>query len=372
MSKPKKHAKYSASGSSRWLNCAASVSLSEKVPKPPDNKYSIEGTKSHTVLEAILTGGSFDFEAVVYTADMVKYAREAQKYVRSFETDFSKLLVEEKVSLEFIHPEAFGTSDIAVVDESETLDTMDYKYGAGYAVEVKDNPQLIFYALGFAHRYNYDFKTVRVHIIQPRADHPDGPYRLAELSIKELKQWAFKFEQAIEKAEKKNPKAVPGEWCRWCPAALICPAISTQKLSEARADFEDNTSLTLPSAPQLSKFKDLSTALAAFPYIEMWMKSVRAYAYSELERGRKVPGYKLVPKRGSRQWNNQKQAIRDALKIFPAKKIYESKFISPAKMEKIAGKKWVEKRSSKVSSGQTMVCESDSREENNFDDFDEV
>ena len=42
------HSKLPASGSVRWLNCAASVALEEKSPPSPDTPWSLEAVHSPT------------------------------------------------------------------------------------------------------------------------------------------------------------------------------------------------------------------------------------------------------------------------------------------------------------------------------------
>ena len=68
---------------------------------------------------------------------------------------------ETKVSLEFIEPGMFGTVDAAVAEIFGRLVVIDFKYGAGVAVEPKDNTQMIYYALGIAHEYDYNFTRSR-------------------------------------------------------------------------------------------------------------------------------------------------------------------------------------------------------------------
>ena len=50
----KKHALYSASGSERWINCPASICLSDGQPDLPTIAAATEGTSAHSVLEDVL------------------------------------------------------------------------------------------------------------------------------------------------------------------------------------------------------------------------------------------------------------------------------------------------------------------------------
>jgi hypothetical protein len=71
----------------------------------------------------------------------------------------------------------------------------------------------------------------------------------------------------------------------------------------------------------------------------------------------RVPGFKLVAKRGTRQWVND-QVAKDLL----GDKAYESKLISVAQAEKIIGKKnFPADVAVSVSSGSTLAPEDDPR-----------
>jgi hypothetical protein len=83
-----------------------------------------------------------------------------------------------------------------------------------------------------------------------------------------------------------------------------------------------------------------------------------------LENGQTVPGFKLVAKRGIRQWTSE-----DAVDAWVdtnglTKEAYESKLRSPAQMEKVL-KKYKKELPPElvvsISSGSTLAPESDSR-----------
>ena len=98
--------------------------------------------------------------------------------------------------------------------------------------------------------------------------------------------------------------------------------------------------------------------------IESYIKDLRALATQMLENGQTVPGFKLVPKRGTRQWTSEDavDAWVDANGL--AKEAYENKLRSPAQMEKVL-KKYKKELPSElvvsISSGSTLAPDSDSR-----------
>src|ERR1700691_5882752 len=129
----RKHSRYSASGAERYFECPGSVSLSEGLPDT-SNKYSREGTLAHEVLEAILRN-EFYGQPTFFLMGLDSKMRSHCQSAASFISDLwriipqSTALVETRISLAFIHPEAFGTFDAAIVDYWGTLHVFDFKYG---------------------------------------------------------------------------------------------------------------------------------------------------------------------------------------------------------------------------------------------------
>jgi hypothetical protein len=195
---------------------------------------SLHGTKGHEVLERIVRGQSYadlkpDKEMEILTKQAARYiTHEAGKRK-------ADLLIEARVSLEFIHPEAFGTLDYALVDHFGTLDIMDFKYGV-HLVSPKENKQLIFYALGLAHKFNWNFARARLTIIQPRARGYDGPL-IWETSILDLKSYVPHYRKVIERAETETTTYKEGNHCFFCKGKVRCPLKTKAKAESARAAF---------------------------------------------------------------------------------------------------------------------------------------
>ena len=358
----KKHSKFSASGASRWLNCPGSIALSEKAPPQKDSPYAMEGTKAHEVLELLLTGQGK--KAAKSSEEMFRHANAAEKIIRARQKeDKGELIAETKVSLEFVHPGLFGTVDAAIVDEFGRLTVIDYKYGAGIPVDPDENPQLLYYALGLAHKYHYNFSTVSLMVIQPRAEHREGPVREWNLGIDHLVRWTDAFADGVKAALKPNAPQKAGAWCKFCPASSICPEISKKALETAASDFADCPSKSGVEIvlPETLDTQSLGKALDAIEHVETWIGSVKEQAFNALNRGEAVTGWKLVPKRSIRKWNDATKLLPIAKKKF-GDKAFKTEILSPAQMEKVAGLEWVSKFSSSVSSGLTMAKESDKRQ----------
>lgn len=233
----RKHSKFSASGAERWFNCPGSVALSEGMPDKPSS-WAEEGTKAHEVLEKILTGVHVNRREA--PREMIIHGTQAAGFMRHLRNQHpgSELLVETRVVLDFIHPEMFGTYDGAVVDHYGTLHVFDYKYGAGHSVSPKENLQMIFYGIGLAHKYQWNFQNVRLWIIQPRVRGYDGPVYW-ELNIPALKEWSYIFQTKVNHVERYPRELKEGSWCHWCKAKSVCPLKNEKKLDEAKTIFSN-------------------------------------------------------------------------------------------------------------------------------------
>lgn len=228
----KKHSDLSASASDRWLNCAPSVWLSKEAPPPVESKYAVEGTLAHHYLEEWLLSHWYGVKYKIpkelkSNPEMLEAVSLAVRYVTEiWDEDTQKLFIEEKVSLEFIHPDMFGTGDVFIVEPGKTLRVIDYKHGKGKAVDVSYegtfsthyNTQLMYYAIGMAHRYDYNFKEIVLTIIQPRASHSDGPIREVTVRKKDLKEYIYLLTRGVDRVVNKKGSLAQGQWCYWCPA----------------------------------------------------------------------------------------------------------------------------------------------------------
>lgn len=226
------HSKFSASGSERWLNCAASVELEEASPPSADNPWSIEGTKAHEVLEILFKmhlNDAFKFlimeveksggihQMIIHAKTMIDYVLEIKEGLQDPE-----LLIEERVHNNEIHPEMFGKVDTALVETFGTLHVFDYKYGQGHVVNPVKNTQMIQYGLGLLEKYDWAFDKVVLHICQPRAG--GTGHKSWEVSIDEMKTYRELWRKGVARVEKGKNKPMPGSWCHWCRAKQTCPA----------------------------------------------------------------------------------------------------------------------------------------------------
>jgi hypothetical protein len=168
--------------------------------------------------------------------ERIKRAESAARSIWKMTPKGASLLSETKSSLDHLHHDMHGTADAVILQHFGILYVIDYKNGK-MPVEVEDNPQLIFYALGIAHKWDYNFEGVVLVVIQPLANHAAGPVRSWPMTIEALKEWGAKFKAGVKAAEKKNAPFAAGEHCFFCAAKTICKTYSPSAVSSVRSKF---------------------------------------------------------------------------------------------------------------------------------------
>lgn len=371
MSEEKAHSQIGASSLYRWSRCPGSVKLSENIPSST-SKYAEEGTKAHDGAAHRIQKGRFpeEWSSGIFLAqypDMISavmtYVNRVEEIILTDKDSNDVVLIEHRFHLKQIHPDAFGTGDAVIYKHrSRTLYILDYKHGKGHVVDVKDNPQLKYYALG-ALLSLPEIRPTKVvsEIIQPRAYHEDGPIRSEGYAAADLLDFAMELKGYIAETEKPNAPIIPGDHCHFCPAKPHCPSLHKKSVEAAKQVFSPQTAYDPVK---------LADTLALLPAIEAWVKGVREFAYSEAEAGRTPPGYKLVPKRATRQFTDIKAVEQRIAARFQSGMIDECysprELKSVAQIEKVLGKKdftaQVGDLVVAVSSGSTLVPESDKRD----------
>jgi hypothetical protein len=252
------HALLSPSGSSIWLNCPRSAVLSRDIPRK-SSKWADEGTQAHELAEYLLRGRMPSDKVGTFPDEMLLHIEEYIGFIETLRSG-SLLLerIEERVNLSGLWPDAgeglevvFGTADWIGVTRDGILYVVDLKYGRYHAVEVTNNSQLLIYALGawlavrdYLAANGAGIRSIRMVVVQPRAKHPDGPIRYAEVDLADLLVWAYDVlvptVEAISVEDEENLVLQDGSHCRWCAAASsICPVKRRTRQDEARALFDE-------------------------------------------------------------------------------------------------------------------------------------
>ena len=330
------HSKYSASAASRWFACPGSVRLSEGVPETTSS-YALEGTKAHELLEQRLRADlALDHSDKRLAADAwVAAGRDTQAAVEialDYVGDILARYTDAVVLLEnrFTIPseaapgEVFGTNDICIyIPSLRLLYVIDYKHGAGVAVEVRGNKQLRFYGVGavFASHLGWAVENVVLVIVQPRALHAEGPIREERISVSDLIDFSADIDDRLRATQEPDAPLVPGEeQCRFCPAKIQCPARERMALAAVGDSFSDVrqiTTATVPDPATLSVDR-IGHILGAKKLIIDWLEAVETHAITLASSGVHIPGRKLVAPYGRRSWNADTAAIAEELALLTA------------------------------------------------------
>lgn len=234
------HSHLGASKASRWLNCPGSVILSRTVPEPPPSKYAELGSCAHWVAEQCLRDGKPalaylgavcpEYPTVEIDADMTDAVQVYVEHCRSLELDDKgnriadvETHLEHKFWLCDVDFNLFGTADWVVYDPVlRRLHVADYKHGAGVYVDVYENDQLSYYALGAMELYPNLVERVTLHIVQPRA--PGRAVKTWATPRGYMARFETRLRDGLARVYAEDDTLKAGDWCRFCPAKAICPA----------------------------------------------------------------------------------------------------------------------------------------------------
>ncbi|USN14452.1 hypothetical protein DONNERLITTCHEN_00510 [Janthinobacterium phage vB_JliS-Donnerlittchen] len=201
------------------------------------------------------------------------------------------------------HGPMFGTNDASVVLLFDHATVFDYKHGQGVAVEVEDNEQELYYALGAAKELDWAFETLDLVIVQPRCRHADGKVRRWSTNKAYLREFEERLRLAAHATEDVEAPLAAGAHCKFCKAAAVCPELREDAFRQAGVDFGEpgDEPSALRSVPEDSD-EDLELRMRAIPLLDLFIKSTEAEA---LRRLRETPGGvtcfgKLVRKKSNR------------------------------------------------------------------------
>lgn len=343
---PDVHAKLSASGAKKWLNCPASIALESGFPDTV-SAYAAEGTAAHALGEAKLRLAINQITRVQYhklikdleiTEDMEEYTDAYRDFVleryNALQGRFSDATLQLEQRLDFSEwvPGGFGTGDALIIG-GDTIEIIDLKYGQGVKVSAQENPQLRLYALGAVSEYGFlfDIQKISTAIFQPRLDNIDTE----ELTCEELLRWGKDVIPKAVLADKGSDECHAGCHCDdgFCKARPICRAYAEEKCRLAAMEFKPPAELSID---EIAEIIDQSERLAT------WAKLVKDYALDQaVNKGVRYPGFKVVEGRSNRKYAVPDAEIAAILteKGYREQDIYKKEILGISKMEALLSKK---------------------------------
>jgi hypothetical protein len=334
----------------RVMACPGSVNLCAKMPPKPSSVHADRGTLLHDAIAMLLDGKVESVIGMEYNGIILTQELYDEKIVVALEKldeiDPDKRMeyaVESRVCFGDLLPGVFGSADLLGRIGNRAI-VLDWKFGDGVVVDAVENAQGMFYSAAAMRtpetQWVFDGATeIEIIIVQPPM------MRRWVTTPARIKQFEAELVAAVKQSQKDDAAFNAGDHCRWCAAKPVCPKMTGE------VDRFMKTSLQTIDATQIGHY------LQQADQIEDFIKSVREMAFTMLENDVPVSGYKLVAKRGTRQWTNEDDAIK-----FLGDKAFESKLISVAQAEKLVGKKnFPQELAVSVSSGNTLANEDDPR-----------
>jgi hypothetical protein len=369
------HHLFSPSSAHRWMVCAASVEASKGYERTT-SADAAEGTVAHHMASTCLELGldahevwqavetaSEDGHTIEITAEMRGHVQSYLDYVRALG---GALQVEQKMTFS-AEPDFGGTADALVWDlEGRRLHVVDFKYGKGIRVHAERNKQMLCYAVLALSQAGdmVEIDDVVLHVHQPRIENVSS----WTTPVASLVHFANEIASAIARARmqgralaKGHPfdhlDFVPGEHCKFCPHSAKCKALKDQAVLSAQQVFADVSEVDTETLGQI---------LAKADMIDAWIGAVRKEAMDRALRGEVVDGYKLVRKRATRQWVDEKRVIDIAVDNMID--VWEPRtLMTPPALERAVGNKKLFASIfggviESVSSGLTLAAADDKRE----------
>lgn len=342
----------------RVLACPGSVALVQKMPPQPSSVHADTGTLLHNTIATILETGKpprdflgTTYKNVVLTEDLME--RKLLPALAAFDALYPDqsmdYVVEQVVGFGSVLDGVFGSADL-VGRIGDRAILLDWKFGDGVAVSAENNPQALFYCAAAmrteATKWAFaDVKGVEIIIVQPPV------VKRWMTTVERVRQFEAELMLAVRAAEQPDAPLAAGDHCRWCTAKTICPLVNG---AIARATRENIKAVNVDR---------LAEALNQTELLEGYIKDARAMATQLLEAGVEVPGWKLVPKRATRQWANEHAALTALTEAgCNAEELMELK--SPAQVEKVLKKRKIampEGLITSISSGDTLTPADDPR-----------
>ena len=364
------HALLSPSKRYRWANCPGSIREEKKYPEGPSGPSAIDGTHTHTLLQQSIVTNRSPVEFVsqsltdheggfIVDADRATRAGLCFDYVQSRVLEHGGLCevrAETQVNPEYLlgRDDMYGTVDVTIIS-ADTLELIDYKDGMNDAWE-SAKLQLEQYAFGVLSGYNipsnlpYPFTKIRLTVVQPKLALKGGQaIRHIDTTVAEVLENLGTIVVQAHRTDDPNAPLIPGGLqCKYCPVKA-CSARAAKAMESVEMSFpnlQSNNDVVFQAAdkdPHTMTDQQLAQILEAAPLVRQLIENAESEVLDRLNRGLKVPGYKLVHGRGSRNWSLPEEEMAERLiKMgIPKGEVYETKLLSPAKVEKL---KWTAKK----------------------------
>ena len=302
-----KHSLLPPSSAARRVMCAGSRQLEAMYPKI-DTPESEEGHLAHEYAAAILRQG-MGFPAFTPTVSKEMHDAVMQYVDKIWEVASYNLHIEERININVIHPECWGTPDCWFFNGGE-LHIWDLKFGFG-RVRAFENWQLIEYAAGIINYLRLGGHDVadlfiNFHIVQPRyylAEYTPNTWRI---SYRQLQPYFEKLKNAELATFENIPQFVVSPECRYCSARAACTA-----LGEVSAEIVDLSSMPTHDLLKQNKIgEELRRLQDAKNLLEARITGLEEEVVARIRQGESIPLFRIGHTRPRQIWKDPLRAER--------------------------------------------------------------
>lgn len=350
------HSRIGASSAKRWMACPGSVDLLHRFPMP-SNAAANEGTLAHELGENILHErialAELDKEISPELEEMMcedyndKTIENVMMYVNIVWAKYTfrrsqgynvKLAIELRVKVSSVHADAFGTLDAAVICEEGPVDIYDYKNGHA-DVEVEENPQAMYYAIGLQDECMDEvFTEFHLHIVQPNS----GGHKEWQPTLKELDDFAKECAKAADAVYVEDAPRIVGPQCNLFCNRVACPEYKAKKDEASNVVFTAldiepiDEVVSLPDAPDVSLLSvdQMGRLLELEEFVKNMANDAKKLLKAKGMNGEDMGDYKLIQGKGNYKLNAEASELSKVLRL-PQAKITDTKVKSKTAIEKL-------------------------------------
>lgn len=226
-----------------------------------------------------------------------------------------------------------GQSDVQYVMDyngEKVLCIDDLKYGWGL-VEVKENWQLLGYAIGHMFQRTEHISKVRLRILQPRPYHEDGWCREWWLTPDQLTTYHSQIQTKLTAIENGDRTLATGKHCRYCPASgEACPAFNRTVYEAIETVMGDHYQIQLSDA-ELSTQLDLLDRVKEV--LDIRLRSMKDLAVNRIKNGSILRNWTTVESYSDRKWKPNINPL--VIEAMTGVKVVKQEMLSPAQVEKL-------------------------------------
>lgn len=354
----REHAPLPPSASSRWLNCLpsqeyirrliATKNISKRVSGPAAQR----GTRIHELAEPVIRAYVEKGARPVVKGTAKDEVAEAQAYVDYCVRRWDEALLLDRAAKcwvevrSVVNDDCWGSVDFGIL-AAKRLSIVDLKSGREPA-ELKYNTQELIYAMGnMPGLVREKVDEVELVIWQPNADDTLPPERSKVYSLDDFEFVATTTLHGIQKAQsylngdhsfqELQKQLTAGEWCTWCDALGFCPKAAERAQEISRESFLPVAKGDPPAAPppvESMSAKQVAQVLDRSKMFSEWLDAVKVRAMEMIQRGEKVPGWKVVQSSTHFWWPSHvdAKALARRLKLREQDVMDEPSMLSPSKL----------------------------------------